>query len=242
MKREQLDALVAEGVVRGDTLVWRAGMTSWARASEMSELGMPPPPPPPPLPPPLPVADAPGEGAWQGPEAPSSEGWTRAEDPAGASAAAGGAVLAGTLATFWSRFLAKLVDVMLLAGIGQGVEWGVSRWVFEGPLPVPPDWAGFFRAALWMVSINTLVAMVYTVYFLSRYEATPGKLLLGLRVVRADGHRLGLWRSLGRFWAERVTGLTFFVGYVMAAFDEEKRALHDFIANTRVVRGARRED
>jgi uncharacterized RDD family membrane protein YckC len=247
VKLEDLHALVTEGVVDGATLVWRAGMTSWARASEMAELGLPPPVLPPPLPPSAtpPERSATGAGAdmegvssW--PE-PPSEGAPRVglDDTQGAFAA--GAV-AGPLAGFWARFLAKLVDVMILFGIGQGVEWGVARWVFEGPLPVPPDWAGFVRGLLWLLSINTLIGMVYTVYFLGRYEATPGKMLLGLRVVRAGGARMGFWRSLGRFWAEQVTGLTFSVGYVMAAFDDEKRALHDFIANTRVVRGARRED
>jgi uncharacterized RDD family membrane protein YckC len=60
--------------------------------------------------------------------------------------------------------------------------------------------------------------------------------------VRADGGRLGGWRAFARYWAEQVTGLTFFAGYVMAAFDEEKRALHDFICDTRVVRGERLDD
>jgi uncharacterized RDD family membrane protein YckC len=242
VRREDLDALIAEGAVDGDTLVWRAGMSAWARACEMSELGLPPPLPPPPLPTPpsAPAAarpDARDPADWRRDEAGTAPEWRRTDDESRGPSE----IAPPVFATFWARFLAKLVDVMLLAGIGQGVEWGVARWVFEGPLPVPPDWAGFLRSLLWLVSINTFVAMIYTVYFVHRYEATPGKMLLGLRVVRADGARLALGRNFGRFWGEQITGLTFLVGYVMAAFDEEKRALHDFIANTRVVRGARRE-
>jgi uncharacterized RDD family membrane protein YckC len=119
------------------------------------------------------------------------------------------------------------------------VKWGVTKWVFEGPIPLPPDWAGFLRGMLWLVSINTVIALTYTVYFQVRNEGTPGKRLLGLRVVRADGSRLSGWRAAGRYAAEQLSGMTFLVGYVMAAFDDEKRSLHDFICDTRVVKGAR---
>jgi uncharacterized RDD family membrane protein YckC len=222
MRREELDAQVAEGALNGDTLVWRVGMAAWARACELPELGVPPAVPPPPLP----------AAGWVPP--PPAHAAPRAADS--------GRAAPRKLAGFGVRLGAKAIDLILLAGVGQGVEWAVTRWVFEGALPVPPDWAGFLRGLLWILSINTLVAMLYTVYFVTRYEATPGKRLLGLRVVRADGGRLGGLKSFGRFWGEQVTGLTFFAGYVMAAFDQEKRALHDFICDTRVVKGEREEE
>lgn len=221
MRREELDAHIAAGAVAGDTLVWRPGLAAWTPASQLAELGVPPPVPPPPLPAPEPFAVQPDfvEEAQEAAFAPAARPLV--------------------FAAFRTRLAAKLVDVLLLAGIGRGVEWGVTRWVFAGDLPAPPDWAGFLQALVWLVSINTLVAMVYTVYFQRIQEGTPGKRLLGLRVVRADGSRLGVARSLGRFWAEQLTGLTFFAGYVMAAFDDEKRALHDYMCDTRVVRGER---
>jgi uncharacterized RDD family membrane protein YckC len=41
--------------------------------------------------------------------------------------------------------------------------------------------------------------------------------------------------SPGRFSAEILSGLIFYIGYIMVAFDSEKRALHDRICNTRVI-------
>lgn len=221
MARAELDARVAEGAVDGDTLVWTAGMDAWVRASLVPELGVPP--------------------LLQPPELPPS--WGRSEPPERETASA--ADLAGrttpVYGDFWTRFAAKVIDGVILAGIGQGVEWGVTRWILEGPIPMPPDWEGFLRGLMWLISINTMIALVYAVYFQMRYEGTPGKRLLGLRVVRADGSRLTAWRTAGRYGAEQLSGMTFLVGYVMAAFDDEKRALHDFICDTRVVKGARED-
>lgn len=222
MGREELGARIADGTLDGDTLVWRAGMDAWVRACLVPELGVPPLIPPPVLP-----VEAP----------PLWERGVENDGPATASKAA--AKLRMVYGDFWTRFAAKIIDGVILAGVGQGVKWGVTKWVFEGPIPLPPDWAGFLRGMLWLVSINTVIALTYTVYFQVRNEGTPGKRLLGLRVVRADGSRLSGWRAAGRYAAEQLSGMTFLVGYVMAAFDDEKRSLHDFICDTRVVKGAR---
>lgn len=266
MPRAELDARIAEGVVAGDTLVWRAGLDAWTRADAVRELGVPPPVPPPLLSPPafdLNTAEG-GASATSAAADASAAGTSGAST--GSGAGRGGASAAGNawressrdwnhatrayraahrsfeFAGFWVRFAAKMIDGLILAGVGQGVEWGVTRWVLEGPIPMPPDWAGFLHGMLWLISINTCIALVYSVFFQLRHEATPGKLLLGLRIVRADGARVGGWRAIGRYWGEQLSGLTFLVGYVMAAFDDEKRSLHDYLCDTRVVKGPRHED
>jgi len=75
-------------------------------------------------------------------------------------------------------------------------------------------------------------------YFLGKFSATPGKMALGLKVLRADGEMITYPRALGRFFAEFLSSVILAIGYIMAAFDEEKRALHDRICDTRVVRRA----
>lgn len=233
MRRGELDAHIAAGVVDGDTLVWRPGLAAWTPASRLAELGVPSM-----APPPLPPAGAePGSGA---PE--TTAAGAAAFEAAAAPVPVAPAAPRLEFAAFRTRLAAKLVDVVLLAGIGQAVEWGVTRWVYSGALPTPPDWAGFLEALVWLVSVNSLVAMVYTVYFQQTQEGTPGKRLLGLRVVRADGSRLSVARSFGRYWSEQLTGFTFLAGYVMAAFDDQKRALHDYMCDTRVVRGDRKAE
>lgn len=230
ISRADLDARIAEGEVRGDTLVWRAGWDAWRRADAVVELGVPS------APAGCPVEEASSQAAEA--DAPES-GPGEAERFAPRPARAGGRL---DYAGFGPRFAAKVLDTLLLLALAQGVEAGVVQGVFDGVAPAVNDWEGTLRSLAWQASINTVIGLALLVYFLRRHEATPGKILFGLRVVRADGGRVGVGRVIGRYWAEQLNWLTFLVGYVMAAFDEQGRGLHDMLCGTRVVRGARRPD
>ncbi len=72
---------------------------------------------------------------------------------------------------------------------------------------------------------------------------TIGKWATGLRVCRADGRDIGVGRAfLRHFVGYPVSLLIFGIGFLMAAFTPGNRALHDWIADTVVVRdvGVRR--
>lgn len=94
-------------------------------------------------------------------------------------------------------------------------------------------------------SLNTVGSIIYiVVYWLyeafmvsSKYQATLGKHILGLRITDAEGKRLSFLRATGRHFARYVSWIVVF-GILMVAFTKRKRGLHDFIANTVVVREA----
>ncbi len=77
--------------------------------------------------------------------------------------------------------------------------------------------------------------MAYQIFFLGKYGATPGKMACSIKVVTADGGRIGYGRATGRFFSELLSGIICYIGYIIVAFDGQKRALHDHICNTRVV-------
>ncbi|MND07279.1 RDD family protein [compost metagenome] len=54
--------------------------------------------------------------------------------------------------------------------------------------------------------------------------------------MRADGSAVTTGRAAGRYFATLLSSLTLLIGFVIAAFDEQKRALHDHVADTRVIR------
>ena len=86
-----------------------------------------------------------------------------------------------------------------------------------------------------------LVAVVVTWLYFALMEssargATVGKLILGLRVVDDQGARISFLRATGRFFAKIISGIILLIGYIMAAFTDRKRALHDIIAGTLVVK------
>jgi uncharacterized RDD family membrane protein YckC len=78
--------------------------------------------------------------------------------------------------------------------------------------------------------------VTYMVYFNGRFGATPGKMALKLKIVRPNGDGITYMRALGRYFAEILSGMIFSIGFMMAGWDEEKRALHDRICDTRVIR------
>jgi len=69
----------------------------------------------------------------------------------------------------------------------------------------------------------------------SSRQATPGKRLLGLRVVDGQGRRIGLARAMRRHLAGALSWLTLNIGHLLAAVPPRRQSLHDRIAGTQVV-------
>jgi uncharacterized RDD family membrane protein YckC len=144
---------------------------------------------------------------------------------------------------FWIRVVAQLIDSIILGMVLSAVQYalifpliGLKPFIQPGrtdPLQVLP-------AMFAIMGVSVLVSYAggssYEGFFVSRLGATPGKMVFSMKVVRPDGRPLAFGRAFGRFFAKQVSTLTFCIGYVMVAFDGEKRGLHDMICDTRVVR------
>lgn len=137
-------------------------------------------------------------------------------------------------AGFWIRFVAKLIDGIVLS-ILAGV---ITTLGFSSAFGLVI--AGNIEAALRAFSLAALILMAlniaYNVLFVGKFGATPGKMVLRLRIVRADGSPVSYGRAAGRFFAEWLSAIILNIGYIMAGFDDEKRALHDRLCDTRVVK------
>jgi uncharacterized RDD family membrane protein YckC len=83
--------------------------------------------------------------------------------------------------------------------------------------------------------LNFAIRLGYNTFFIGKYAATPGKMAVGLKTIMADGSSVTYARALGRAAAEIINYFTCLIGYVIAGFDSEKRALHDHICATRVI-------
>lgn len=71
---------------------------------------------------------------------------------------------------------------------------------------------------------------------------SPGKWLFGVQVRRLDGRALGLWDAFGRAGGYFASASTFGLGFLEAAWDPNRQAMHDRIAGTVVVRRQRRSE
>lgn len=70
----------------------------------------------------------------------------------------------------------------------------------------------------------------------SRWQATPGKKLLGLIVVTEDYDSVSFGRASGRFFCKFLSSALFGVGFIMAAFTDRRQALHDIVARCLVLK------
>uniref|UniRef100_UPI0013C2DACA RDD family protein n=1 Tax=Klebsiella pneumoniae TaxID=573 RepID=UPI0013C2DACA len=99
---------------------------------------------------------------------------------------------------------------------------------------------GSYLGAIAVIILVSLIAAV--AYFAgmhaSKWQATVGKKLLGLKVTDLHGNRITFWRALGRYLAMSFLSGILLIGYIIAAFTEKKQSLHDLIASTIVIKKA----
>jgi uncharacterized RDD family membrane protein YckC len=246
----QLEELRRSGKLQSDTLVWREGMANWAPYSEAkgdSEPGG------------LRPASRPATGAGEAetsipPEAVCTEcggmfptdnmiRYGNAHVCANCKPvfmqklAEGAKINSGDMryAGFWIRFAAKIVDGLIL-GLPFVVAFAfvvVSRGA--AMRPGRSSQLQFDLVPLLLQLGFVFVQMAYQIFFVGKYGATPGKMACKLSIVTAEGGKVGYGRATGRFFAEMLSGMICYIGYIIAAFDSQKRSLHDHICNTRVV-------
>jgi len=138
-------------------------------------------------------------------------------------------------ADFWKRAIAYFVDTIILV-VGAfviGLIMGFLE-VFIGMYPLFVVIAGFLVSVTYLACL-LLFGVAYLVCFhSSKRQATPGKMLIGIKVVDYNGNRIGFLRSLARYFSMFLSGF-FLIGFLIAGFTKRKQALHDFICKTYVV-------
>ena len=125
-------------------------------------------------------------------------------------------------AGFWRRWFAQWIDSIILSIILLSVEFFADPDA-EGPLA-------------WTLGLVALA--VWVLYFAWPYSAhgqTPGKKLLGIRVVTLDGSRLNWRTGIVRTFGYSLSALPLGLGYLWAIWDPDKQTWHDKVAGTTVV-------
>jgi uncharacterized RDD family membrane protein YckC len=125
-------------------------------------------------------------------------------------------------ATFSQRFAAKMIDGFIITATQTAISLAISSDSSMGQIVAILFWSGF--------------RIFYNFIFTAKFNATPGKMALGLKVVTPEGAPVGMKKALIRALMEVVSGMILAIGYLMAAWDDEKRTLHDRVAGTRVIK------
>lgn len=150
-------------------------------------------------------------------------------------------------AGFWKRFLAYLIDTVIL-GVVEAVIFVAVFLMIGGSALLsgntnPQDFFAALTGVAFLLIFLGIVALfvIFWLYFAklesSEAQATWGKRALSIFVTDANGQRMTFGRASGRFFAKIITGMIpFGIGYIMAGFTAKKQALHDMIAGTLVWR------
>lgn len=142
-------------------------------------------------------------------------------------------------AGFWFRAGAFLLDMTTLAFVLTIVLRPLLEKNHVGP-SFQDAWKFYNRESPQAIALQLLVELIYWLYFAtfesSRWQATPGKKALGLRVTDLEGRRLSFIRASARHFGKIISSLLFGIGFLMAGFTEKKQALHDMLAGCLVLR------
>ncbi|HNP95953.1 MAG TPA: RDD family protein [Cyclobacteriaceae bacterium] len=152
-------------------------------------------------------------------------------------------------AGFWLRFVAYIIDYIII-------------WVVQAFIAIPilaavgitfvqnansmesmseSDMMGMIMGAVAAASATALLTTILVVLYFtlmesSKYQATVGKLALGLIVTDESGGKLDFVKALVRNLCKIISSMILMIGYIMVGFTEKKQGLHDIIAKTLVVK------
>jgi uncharacterized RDD family membrane protein YckC len=84
---------------------------------------------------------------------------------------------------------------------------------------------------------GALVGVAYQWYFLTQNDGqTPGKRIMGIKVVRKDGAPLDAATIIVRYVGYYINSFLFGIGWLWAFWDADRQGIHDKLAGTIVVR------
>ncbi len=227
---ETFEQLVAEGTIHPETRVWQPGMTHWTPLEALGSARM----------------AREGDGPRK---LPCME--CRELRPAAEMLPMQGQCLCGACkptylmrlregnlkhaglpyARFWRRAVAKFLDYGLMALYTNAIA------VLLGVIFTNRDVGEMVDLGLTLVLILISVVLqgIYHVWFIGKYGATLGKMALGIKIVTPDGGKVSYLRAFARYLLEGVSSFALYLGYIMAAYDDRYRTLHDMFCHTRVV-------
>jgi uncharacterized RDD family membrane protein YckC len=122
-------------------------------------------------------------------------------------------------AGFWIRVAAAIIDAVIVSA-GEGILIALS-------FPTPLVW---------------ILTLAYAVLFIGLKGQTPGKMALGLQVIKPGYDVPGIGTALMREVVGKIVSIiTLLIGFIWVAFDPKKQGFHDKIAGTYVIRVVQRQ-
>lgn len=130
----------------------------------------------------------------------------------------------------YQRFLAYLADTAIFSSLTIAFVYTVSSsWE-------PAELFGKVLNCLLLIMLFSLAVPFITSWMISKFGGTPGKILMGLKIVNPKGESISFWRAFLRNHIGYIlSGTIFWAGFFWIFVDKERRAWHDMFADTYVL-------
>lgn len=210
------------------TLVWKKGLKDWNELKNLSEYKKT-------IPPPIPKIKIPDESVMT--ENKNIEENVISENASDIDISIESTiqepkVLSHINAGFWLRLIAFVIDFAFLFFL-TSFFWAIFQ------LPVPLNSESIFSGSYFIFKNPLGIVfgwLFYAAFESSRFQATPGKAILGLKVTNENFERIAFGQASGRFFGKILSGLIIGIGYIMIGFTKKKQGLHDQMAHTLVLK------
>jgi uncharacterized RDD family membrane protein YckC len=141
------------------------------------------------------------------------------------SAGMGNPVYAG----FWIRTAASIIDSIWLVLLTLGLGWMIYGALYFNSEKLILGYGDFI--------ISYVLPFIITIVFWTYKSATPGKMILGMKIVDAETlDQVSKKRLVLRYLGYYISMLGIFLGFFWVAWDKRKQGWHDKIAKTVVVK------
>ncbi len=210
------------------TLVWKKGLKDWTELKNLSEYKKT-------IPPPIPKINIPNESV-------NTENKNIKKNVISASTLdidlKIDSTIQGTKASnhinagFGLRLVAFIIDFLFMFCL-TSFFWAIFQ------LPIPLNSESIFSGSYFIFKnpLGILFGwLFYSAFESSRFQATPGKAILGLKVTNENFESIGFGQASGRFFGKILSGLIIGIGYIMIGFTKKRQGLHDQMAHTLVLK------
>lgn len=136
-------------------------------------------------------------------------------------------------ASTYRRFYAKIIDQILVS-------------IFWLPVLIQLGFSYFSKSLFiiewkWLI-LSFVLQFSYKVFFLKFLSATPGKLIMGLKLVSQSGSELSWLQIILRVLADHLSVFFGWGLYSLAFLRFDRTHVSDWVAETRVIQKASREE
>jgi uncharacterized RDD family membrane protein YckC len=152
------------------------------------------------------------------------------------------------IASLWKRTAAFAIDIFIIVILITLLIVFINRII-----QIPVEYASIYEGyglqvkmtdyvrdnfikivIIYSLAKLSIIVLYFAGFESSRWQATIGKRIFGIKVGKPDGSRMSAGNALLRVVGKSISGQIFAIGYLMAFFTEKNRALHDYIAGTLV--------